>query len=86
MTAHELGIDPFKVLLLVVAGDYAALGLKADVETDDKGEASLINPISLDQRIDAAKAAMPYLAPKQKSVEIKTADDGPIAITLNYKV
>lgn len=56
--AEQLGVDPIEILLLVVKGDWAALGYK--------------NPltITLDQRINAAKEVAQYIVPKKRSVEL----------------
>lgn len=87
MKAHELGIDPFEILLHFANGDFKALGMPEEVMVLSMGQKGFVPSISADQRINAAKAAMPYLAPKQKSIELKSGEgDKPLEITLNYKV
>ena len=56
--AHELGIEPFTVLLLFAAGDWQKLGYAA--------------PIDPAIRCKAAAEACHYLYPKRKAIEHPT--------------
>ncbi len=66
--AQAHGLLPHEFLLAVAQG-------RADVLD---GEVP-----SLDQRIDAAKAAAPFYAPKLASVEHKNGEDGPFKIIMH---
>lgn len=69
--AHELGIDPFEILLLFAAERYEALGYSertTSKETQD-GKVYEIWTISPEMRLQAAKEATQYLLPKRKATE-----------------
>jgi antitoxin component of RelBE/YafQ-DinJ toxin-antitoxin module len=72
--AEEMGVDPFQVLLLFVKGDAEALDLPVH-QLADGTEARRAVP--LDMRLDAAKAAVQYLLPKRKALEVEATVNGP---------
>jgi len=83
--AKELGIDPFKILLLFANGDWEALGYegkKRIVGYSNKGDAIEDYTISPDLRAKAASDASQYILPKRKAIE----HSGPDGESLNLGV
>src|SRR5271169_1316922 len=76
--SKELGIDPFKILLLFANGDWKALGYDSQVRIvgySNKGDAIYDYTISPELRARAAGDASPYILPKRKAIE-HTSPDG----------
>lgn len=80
--AHEMGLDPFKVLLHIMNGDWKAIGLKSATVTryTAKGEPYDEEAIQLDHRLSAAKEATKYIYPQQKSIEHSGSDGSPLLV------
>ena len=68
--AHDLGVDPFKILLLFAKGDWEALNYPGETtRTVTKfGMVEKLN-ISVEVRMKAAAEACQYINPKLKSIE-----------------
>lgn len=62
---YQRDIHPFDIILDIASGDRAALGLAPGEKIDTK------------VRLEAAKAAMEYLAPKQKPIEEVQEENSP---------
>lgn len=70
--AEEMGVDPFRVLLMIVSDDWEGLGYSSPtyLKYDKSGESSWEEDrITLDHRLTAAKEATKYLHQQLKAVE-----------------
>lgn len=74
--ADELGVNPFRVLLHIVNGDWKAIGLKSQYVTKytAKGDPYEEDAIQMDHRLTAAKEAAKYVLPQQKAIEHSASD------------
>jgi hypothetical protein len=76
------GLTPLEFLLAVMRGEPMVLiGENGETVKDDKGEAKLVFP-RFDARLDAAKAAAPYVHPKLAQIAHTGEDGGPLQIEL----
>lgn len=69
--AESLQIHPFKILLHFAAGDWKALGFKAesDIKFTQQGDPFEVRVISAEARLKAAAHAAEYLYSKKKQIE-----------------
>lgn len=81
--AEELGIDPFKILLLFAKGDWKALGYKEETYVASVSEFGNTEKhhIEANTRAKCAADACRYLHPTQKAVEI-IGDQVPFKVIL----
>lgn len=72
MKAEELGIDPFKILLLFAAGDWKKLGYPDEKFISNEGDKSVTYKFHVDPAVRAkcAQEAVQYLYPKRKALEV----------------
>jgi len=80
--ADAMGVDPVKFLLEVIAKDMVQEPVRGPngqlvLGTDGKPQLEWVC-VSLETKIDAAKAVAPYIHPKLVSKEVTGADGGPI--------
>lgn len=75
--ARELGVDPFRILLLFAKGDWEGLGYPSETEVrcGKGGETYEVDRITSQQRLAAASDACQYLYPKRKAIEVNDARD-----------
>ncbi len=83
--AERLGVDPFEVLMMIVANDWEGLGYDSpEVMKVVAGGASYHEDrISLRDRLDAAKDAARYLYSQKKSIEITGDAENPVAFAFH---
>lgn len=71
--AHRLGVSPFEVLLHVASNNWKALGYDSGqrVKTISEDNGPIFeDQIPIEQRVAAAKAAVKFIHPELKAVEI----------------
>lgn len=70
--AEEMGVDPFKVLLMFAKGDWKALGYATETYISKTGKDgdTLSYHVEPNTRAKCASDACRYLHPTQKAVEI----------------
>lgn len=75
--AEELGIDPFKILLLFAEGDWQALGYKEEQFISSANDNGTYYKYTIDPSVrkTAAKEACEFIFPKLKAIE-HTGKDG----------
>lgn len=84
--AEKMRVDPVEFLLQIVATDAVQVPV-TDSETgtpllnEDGSPKRVWQVITLNQRIDAAKALLGYLYPKLQAVQITDKDLGPTEVT-----
>lgn len=72
---EKLGIDPLEVLLRATAGDWEGLGYTSEMVTKIiDGAPVYVERIPLEMRVNAARAALPYIRPQRKAIEWKGND------------
>ena len=71
MKAKQADIDPFMVLLYIVAGDWKKLGYERSTQTYFTSTGVPVEEpvITIDHRLSAAKEACSYLLPKRKALD-----------------
>lgn len=76
--AAKFDIDPFEVLMMIAAGDWAALGYEAKTKTSftQAGIEIEEDNVPLACRVQAAKEAAKYLYAQKQSVALSTGDAG----------
>lgn len=69
--AEKLNFSPFEVMALFAMGDWKSLGYDEEQysEFDKNGGIILKDRITPQMRLDAAKAAAPFIHPKLSSIE-----------------
>lgn len=65
--ARLTGLLPHEILLSIARGEPQE---EIDVEAETGRQTTRLVPISVERRLDAAKAAAPYYAPKISTVEV----------------
>lgn len=73
--AEELGVDPLKVILLFVKGDWEALGLDEFEMKVTKDGSFPVRTITADMRLNAARDAAKYIYPQLKALELSVDSD-----------
>jgi hypothetical protein len=75
--AEELGIDPFRVLLMFAAGKWEELGYDKEKQITGQNEYGIVEKYTIDPsvRAKAAQEACNYLYPKLKAIEHSQTDD-----------
>jgi hypothetical protein len=74
--AVELGIDPLQFMMTIIHSDT----IEQTVIGEDGKKKRVEVAISLDMRLDAAKAVVGYLYPKLTAQQISGPGDGPIEV------
>ena len=71
--ADKMGVDPFRILLMIAAGDYKGLGYDSPtIEIVDKnGITRETERIPIAIRSTAARDVAKYMRPQLKSIEVK---------------
>lgn len=84
--AARFDLDPFEVLMMVVAGDWKGLGYDAasKVSYTSAGIEFEEPNIKLSDRVQAAKEASKYLYAQKQSVAVSTGDTGIKIIVEDY--
>lgn len=83
--AAELGADPVKFMLTLLASDSMQVS-EVDPDTgkvvlDAKGKPKKTwVPVSLEMKLDAAKSVAAYVHPKLQATQVTGANDGPIEL------
>lgn len=69
--AAALGIDPFKALLFITAGDWKSLGYETgEIMKPFKDGLYPVERITMDHRLKAASEAATYLHAKRKAIDV----------------
>lgn len=76
--AEELGVDPFRLLLLFASGDFKSLGYEAELYHAEKpdGTVTMGYVITPELRAKCASEATKYLYPQRKAVELSNGAEG----------
>ena len=81
--AQRLGVVPFEVLCMIVGDKWKELGATPLIkkETDNEGNVIKVieySPITVDQRMYAAREACKYLYPQKRAIVF--SDDKPLVV------
>lgn len=84
--AESLGVDPLEVLLRAAKGDWEGLGYKEAtyLEQQANGAYCTRERLPMDIRVNAAKAAAPYIYSQNKSVDLTSEGQGFRVMVLDY--
>lgn len=82
--ARATGIDPFHVLMMVVANDWEGLGYDKPTTTQmlKDGGTIEVDRITLDHRVNAAKEASKYLYAQRKAIELAGPNGSEVGIKI----
>lgn len=82
--ARELNCDPFEVLIRFTAGDWEGLGYDSPEVTKvlKDGGTIMVERITPEMRLTAAKEAVRYLYPQRKAIEMSTDEQKGFAIVI----